>query len=74
MLHLILLISQRLPEALLNGWIGDGFCDDPWDGISLNCAAFSYDGGDCGCTDCDGATCDGFQGWVGDGYVVPVWQ
>eukprot|EP01043_Picozoa_sp_COSAG02_P057787 COSAG02_NODE_7075_length_3196_cov_1.760736_1_plen_560_part_00 len=28
-------------------WIGDGFCDDPYDGKYLNCVELRFDGGDC---------------------------
>lgn len=28
-------------------WIGDGFCDDPYEGHYLNCPELNNDGGDC---------------------------
>ena len=28
-------------------WIGDGFCDDPYEGHHLNCPELNNDGGDC---------------------------
>ena len=28
-------------------WIGDGFCDDPYEGKYLNCVQLRFDGGDC---------------------------
>ena len=30
-----------------SSWIGDGWCDDGQYGVYFNCAAFSYDQGDC---------------------------
>ena len=29
-------------------WIGDGFCDDWYEGHALNCSLHNFDGGDCG--------------------------
>ena len=28
-------------------WVGDGFCDDPYEGHHLNCEELEFDGGDC---------------------------
>jgi len=30
-----------------NSWIGDGYCDDGYYGMDLNCSKFNYDDGDC---------------------------
>jgi len=44
-------------QTSLNGWVGDGQCDDgsvpDWAdettiAVDLNCGTFSFDGGDCG--------------------------
>jgi hypothetical protein len=59
--------------------MGDGFCDDGWLSVNLDCAYFEYDDGDCGsgtgtpgdCDYGDVADCDGvcFGEWsIGDGY------
>jgi hypothetical protein len=50
-------------------WVGDGFCDDPYEGHFLNCAELEFDGGDCGGT--EEITCEDTNGgcpdWAGGG-------
>ena len=54
-------------------WVGDGFCDDPYEGHHLNCADLDFDGGDCTVVDADdefAVDCLGHRAplsWVGDG-------
>ena len=54
-------------------WVGDGFCDDPYEGHHLNCADLDFDGGDCTVVDANdefAVDCLGHRAplsWVGDG-------
>jgi len=44
--------GQEVPEGFLM-YLGDGVCDEGAYGVDLNCAAYEYDGGDCG-VNCEG--------------------
>ena len=33
--------------CVVDAWVGDGFCDDPYEGHHLNCEELEFDGGDC---------------------------
>ena len=54
-------------------WVGDGFCDESYEGHSLNCAALDFDGGDCSTVSSDDefvVDCIGQRApksWFGDG-------
>ena len=61
--------TGRCAEAV---WLGDGFCDEDYEGYSLNCEALSFDNGDCanGAADEFQVDCLGQRApasWFGDG-------